>query len=67
MAMKIFDPDRPLIFSHIPKTAATSMRVTFAAWFGSDMVLHYGPNAAPPESPYPPPGARLIYGHFNRA
>ncbi len=36
-----FDPNQPLFFSHIPKTAGTSVRNIFKQWYGENLILHY--------------------------
>ena len=39
--MRRFDPDKPLIFIHVPKTAGISVREVFSGWFGAGLVRHY--------------------------
>ena len=65
--MQIYDPTKPLIFSHIPKSAGTSILQLFRTWFGGNLLLHYGPSErhdlATPPDPHRPVA---LYGHFNR-
>ncbi len=68
--MRSYDPSKPLIFSHIPKTAGTSVREMFSKWFGSNLLLHYKDKSRPPVHDLgnpPEPGKSVgVYGHFNR-
>ena len=72
--MRPFDPDKPLIFIHVPKTAGISVRDIFSGWFGSRLVHHYFDEAAgrPPQRDdrfdHHDRGAPVcVYGHFNRS
>lgn len=70
--MIAYDPNKTLIFLHIPKTAGTSVRDVFKGWFGDRMRPHYpgGPGGqdlvrahqALVQTQQPPP---VLYGHFN--
>lgn len=68
--MKTYDPSKPLIFSHIPKTAGTSVRELFTSWYGPNLLLHYKDESRPPvhdlENPPEPGKPVVIYGHFSR-
>lgn len=66
--MKIYDPEVPLIFSHIPKSGGTTLRAYFEHWFGASLQRHYPGPVAPTGTLWMlQPGTRLVYGHFNRA
>lgn len=69
-----YDPQQPLIFIHIPKTAGTSVRAIFQAWYGDGLYEHYfDPKCG--AQPYRHnlfENAKLsepsvIFGHFNSA
>ena len=69
--MRNYDPSKPLIFSHIPKTAGSSLRVVFQDWFGDRCHQHYrdqenGPAGLPKKVAI---GGRplVLFGHFNGA
>ena len=65
--MQIYDPTKPLIFSHIPKSAGTSVLGIFKTWFGDNLLLHYGPSERHDlENPPDPTRPVALYGHFNR-
>lgn len=71
--MRSFDPTKPLIFIHVPKTAGTSVRDVMRQWYGDRLLLHYF-NEPMGEMPpmrdlkaltaaqTKPP---VLYGHFN--
>lgn len=71
--MQRYDPTRPLIFIHVPKTAGTSVQHLVQSWFPDRFHKNYfNPRANRPPAPLPasrmqdrtaPP---VIYGHFNR-
>lgn len=67
--MKQYDPSKPLIFSHIPKTAGTSVRDVFASWYGPNLLLHYKKEKRPPahdlDNPPEPGRPVIVYGHFH--
>ena len=69
--MQRLETNEPLLFSHIPKTAGSSMARVFQTWFG-DNICFYRPGLSEPgrcqlpESLDPSHGV-VIYGHFNRA
>ncbi|SFL05334.1 sulfotransferase family 2 domain-containing protein [Shimia haliotis] len=68
--MRTYDPDQPLIFSHIPKTGGSSVKRVFAGWFGDNYLLHRKrkgiwlkqdlANLPDPTAP------AVVCGHFNR-
>lgn len=70
--MRQFDPQKPLIFIHVPKTAGISVRNVVQSWFPYRLHHHYHNEVTgtmpPPVSLDPedygekPP---VIYGHFN--
>lgn len=73
--MRAYDPDLPLIFIHVPKTAGTTVRQVFYDWFGDNLHYHYYDREADrlPEKVElrEPVSGRwrpdiCIYGHFNR-
>jgi len=65
--MRAYDPSRPLISLHIPKTAGMSLRSTLTDWFGPEKLhLHYrGDQGEAPERHNLQPGD-CVHGHFNR-
>lgn len=71
--MRRFEPDQPLVFIHVPKTAGISVRDVFSGWFGARLILHYYNEAAgrpPQRDPRFDRHSRAapvcVYGHFNR-
>jgi len=65
--MQTYNPNKPLIFSHIPKSAGTSVLGVFKAWFGGNLFLQYGPSEGHDLEHPPEPGRPVaVYGHFNR-
>jgi hypothetical protein len=67
VAMKEYDPLKPLISIHIPKCAGGSIRRLLKEWFGENLYRHYFQqlNGPPPKHPLAP--GICIHGHFNRA
>lgn len=70
--MRQYDPNLPLIFIHIPKTAGTSVREIFEGWFGSGLYRHYFDEEAdklPAKHDLPLLHSIerpvVVYGHFN--
>ncbi|HPR05045.1 MAG TPA: sulfotransferase family 2 domain-containing protein [Denitromonas sp.] len=68
-----FDPEKPLIFLHIPKTAGISCRQIFEGWYGGNLLLHYFDEVtgSMPEVHDLSRGSVggesvVVYGHFNR-
>ena len=71
--MRPFDPDAPLVFIHVPKTAGASTREVFADWFGPGLIRHYFDEVAgrPPQrderfAHHGRSAPVCVYGHFNR-
>jgi hypothetical protein len=71
--MRPFDPEQPLIFIHVPKTAGVSVRSIFEAWFPEQLRLHYYnevaglmPERLDLEAETAQGAPPVIYGHFNR-
>jgi hypothetical protein len=71
--VKAYDPAKPMIFVHVPKTAGTSVQHVFRLWFGNHLYLHYFDQKAgkmPPRrdlASLAGPGEPIvIFGHFNR-
>lgn len=69
-----YDPREPLIFLHIPKTAGSSVRAIFKAWYGNGWFDHYfdlKEGGRPPKHDLfemaPLSTRSTIFGHFNRA
>lgn len=62
-----YDRRKPLIFTHIPKTAGTSVRAVFEGWFGDNLRHHYGqpPERHDVEALHSPEHPLVLYGHFN--
>lgn len=68
--MITYDPDQPLVFIHVPKTAGTSVRRIFKDWFGDGLIEHYHRGAVPDVIDLNERHSRTapvcLYGHFNR-
>ncbi len=71
--MRPYDPARPLVFIHIPKTAGTSVQHVFRSWFGDGLRLHYfdeirgmPPGRDPAFDRHGADSPVCVYGHFNR-
>jgi hypothetical protein len=61
-----YDPGRPLIFIHVPKTGGNSLKQVFLRWFPGLLLHYYDERASrPPERRSLGPGD-VVYGHFNR-
>lgn len=70
--MRDYDPEAPLIFIHVPKTAGTSVRRVFDSWFPGALFPHYFSQDAPALPPrrdletlQAEVGPLVVYGHFN--
>lgn len=68
-----YDPQLPLIFIHVPKTAGASVRRVVMDWFGAGYVPHYYDErtATPPARDarfvnHSAAAPVCVYGHFNR-
>lgn len=71
--MKPYDPDLPLVFIHVPKTAGSSVRRVVADWFKAGFVAHYfdEKTGTPPQrdarfDQHRADAPVCVYGHFNR-
>lgn len=69
--MREYDPSKPLIFSHIPKTAGSSLRAVFQHWFGDRCHEHYrdqgNASAGLPQRVAISGRPLVLFGHFNGA
>ncbi|MCT8161683.1 sulfotransferase family protein [Pseudoruegeria sp. SHC-113] len=68
--MQAYQSDKPLIFSHIPKTAGSSVSEIFRSWFGEGFLPHYARDNLPERHDLEEQSRRhrvVIYGHFNSA
>lgn len=65
--MTPYDPSRPLVSLHVPKTAGTSFIDALTTWFGPEQLhFHYrAKDGTLPELVEPRPGL-CVHGHFNR-
>lgn len=66
--VKPYDPTKPLIFIHVPKTAGRSVKTVFRQWFGERLHEHYFNEAAgqmPAQRNASKLAGQVIYGHFN--
>ncbi|WP_158569417.1 sulfotransferase family 2 domain-containing protein [Pseudotabrizicola alkalilacus] len=71
--MRVYDPDQPIVFIHVPKTAGLSVREVFDGWFGDGLIRHYFNEV---QGGRPERESRFdlhsrehpvcVYGHFNR-
>ncbi len=71
--MKKYDPSKPLIFIHIPKSAGTTVKSQFKEWYGNRLYEHYFnevtgtfPRKVRLKNFLLRPRKIVIYGHFNR-
>jgi hypothetical protein len=67
MRMHPYDPARPLVSLHVPKTGGISLRSTLIDWFGAGgLFLHYrGPTRDLPPR-FDVKAGQCVHGHFNR-
>ena len=72
--MRTYDPGKPLIFVHIPKTGGTSVRELFDTWFGDGLLRHYRnevtgdlPQKYDLEVLHHESTPTCVFGHFIRA
>ncbi|MCA0873479.1 sulfotransferase family protein [Seohaeicola saemankumensis] len=70
--MQEYDPAKPLIYIHVPKTGGQSVRQIFQSWFHDRIRFHYFdaangrlPDRIDLDSPENRQAPPLIYGHFN--
>lgn len=71
--MRNYDPQQPLIFVHVPKSAGTAVRGVVESWFPGSFHYNYYdernskmPDLLPIGSPGLPEKSLVIYGHFNK-
>lgn len=71
--LKQYDPDLPLVFIHVPKTAGGSVRTVFRNWFGQGFYAHYFnwqhnqlPHCDPRFETHTRENPVCVYGHFNQ-
>jgi len=70
--MKVYDPNQPLVFIHVPKTAGASVAGIVEGWFGDGYVPNYynnrtkqPPQRAPLFDRHTADAPVCVYGHFN--
>lgn len=70
--MVAYNPNIPLTFIHVPKTAGTATTAIFKYWFKDKLLRYYGPNTTNSNAirklttnQYNLPTHTCIYGHFN--
>lgn len=70
--MKVYDPNQPLVFIHVPKTAGASVARIVEGWFGDGYVPNYynqrtkqSPQRSPLFDRHTANAPVCIYGHFN--
>lgn len=65
--MLVYDPTRPLVSLHLPKTGGTSFRQVLQTWFPEGTLhLHYSLNGQRPER-HDLKAGDCVHGHFNGA
>lgn len=72
--MRTYDPSKPLIAIHVPKSAGTSLHDTFRSWFGKRNYFRHAYNEEKGRMPKHQKLAKrngqprpiCIHGHFNR-
>lgn len=71
--MIAYDPSKPLIFIHVPKTAGISVRAVFETWYGEGLFRHYAsdqsgmfPKVIDLDEAAKKGGPICLFGHFNR-
>ena len=63
----IYNPKKPLISIHIPKTGGSTVKESLTSWYGTNFFTHYvneNELQAPPQHTLM--GSQCIHGHFNR-
>ena len=65
--MRSYDPDKPLVFIHIPRCGGTSLSAILKGWYGDGFLKHYylQDEGRMPTRHEERPGT-CVYGHFNR-
>lgn len=63
----IYDPNKPLISIHIPKTGGSTVKESLKSWYGKKFFTHYVDeiNVKPP-SQFSLLDSTCVHGHFNR-
>ncbi|WP_291843112.1 hypothetical protein [Maricaulis sp.] len=69
--MREYDPDKPLIFIHVPKTGGVSVRQVVDSWYPHRFSHYFSPKTGMPPrrdlSQRCADGSMpVVYGHFNR-
>lgn len=71
--MRSYDPEQPLIFIHVPKSAGTAVLSTVEGWFPDNLHRHYYsedegkmPELLSPDVLFGSECPPVIYGHFNK-
>lgn len=63
----IYNPDKPLISIHIPKTGGSTVKESLKSWYGEKFFTHYvDENNVNTPSKYELLKSGCIHGHFNR-
>lgn len=63
----IYNPNKPLISIHIPKTGGSTIRESLRSWFGVNFHTHYvNEEIVSPPHKNKALGNSCIHGHFNR-
>ncbi len=64
---KPFNPDRPVVSLHVPKTAGTAFRTVLKSWYKDHLLMHYPDISLQEADNFADlrPG-QCLHGHFNR-
>lgn len=62
-----YDPTRPLISLHVPKTGGTSFAQLLQSWFAKELLLWHYPEKDGPPAKHILREGMCIHGHFNGA
>ena len=72
--MKTYNPNKPLIHIHVPKTGGVTVREIYKSWFGNGLFFHYfsvADQMLPKKQDLDVLSAdnkqACLFGHFNRA